>query len=105
MLLKRSRAAAPESLPLNGSFRSCRHLREALEQPLQDDEVHPIGSAGLAAVRARAKGAWAARTNDFNALKASFAVRVAEFASWCLSSDFRTNATTQLANRSLQQHR
>jgi hypothetical protein len=35
-----------------------------LEQPMQDDEVHPIGSAGLAAVRARAKGAWAARTNE-----------------------------------------
>ena len=39
MLLKRSRAAEPESLLLNGSFRSCQHSREVREQPLQDDEV------------------------------------------------------------------
>jgi hypothetical protein len=41
MRLKRSQAAAPESLLRNGSFRSCRHLREVLDQPMPDDEVHP----------------------------------------------------------------
>ena len=41
MLLRRSRAAEPESLLLNGSFRSCQHLREVLEQPKQDDEGLP----------------------------------------------------------------
>lgn len=41
MLLRRSRAAEPESLLLNGSFRSCQHLREVFELPMQGDEVHP----------------------------------------------------------------
>jgi hypothetical protein len=40
-VLKRSRAAEPESLLPNGSFRSCQHLGGVPEQPMQDDEVHP----------------------------------------------------------------